>query len=134
MEETQRPIRLLLVDDDEGFLQALEALVATQAHGVIEIVGRARNGEEAVELAGTLEPDLITMDIDMPVMDGVQATRRITAAYRTPIVLVTASSSGERVSEGLAAGALVHVAKSSVADSLVATLLATSAAGETGTA
>jgi len=101
-------------------------LVEAQAAGVVE-VGEARNGEQAVELAGALDPDVISMDLEMPVMDGVQATRRITAAYRTPIVLLTDSQAGSLVEAALAAGALGQIEKAAAADAFVPTVIAAAA-------
>jgi hypothetical protein len=66
-------IRVLLADDDDCFVAALAALLATD--GRLLVIGRAHNGREAVELATTHSPDVVLMDIDMPVMDGIEATR-----------------------------------------------------------
>lgn len=65
--------RVLIVDDDEAILLTLDLL---RFEG-IEIVGRARNGEEAVEKTGELKPDVVIMDLKMPVMNGIEATRKI---------------------------------------------------------
>jgi two-component system chemotaxis response regulator CheB len=120
-------IRLLLVDDSPRFLQALQALVDEHARGVIEVVGTAANGEQAVELAGTLEPDVISMDLQMPVMDGLQATRRISLAYKIPIVILSGSQSSELAAAALDAGAFVQLDKSTAADAFVPTVIAAAA-------
>jgi len=65
--------RILLAEDDESFLATLEDVL--EADGRFEIVGRAHNGREAVELAHALKPDAVVMDIEMPEVDGVEATR-----------------------------------------------------------
>jgi DNA-binding NarL/FixJ family response regulator len=69
------PLRLLLVDDDDLYLNGLVALLGGGDR--FEILGRAHNGAEAVGFAAALLPDVVIMDIDMPVMDGLQATRLI---------------------------------------------------------
>ena len=68
-------IRFLIADDHRLFVEALEAMLASGPE--MEVVGRACNGEEAVERALELRPDVILMDIAMPVVDGVEATKRI---------------------------------------------------------
>jgi DNA-binding NarL/FixJ family response regulator len=68
-------IRLLVCDDSDGARAALHAMLHEQ--GEIEIVGEASNGAEAVELAASLAPDVVLMDVAMPVLGGVEATRRI---------------------------------------------------------
>jgi two-component system KDP operon response regulator KdpE len=115
-------IRVLIVDDDAHFLDAVEALLE-RAQG-FEIVGRAMDGGEALRRTAELMPDAITMDIDMPVVDGVEATRMITAYFDVPVVLLSSSDWGERVEEGLAGGAVAHVFKSKAWDELVPTLRA----------
>jgi CheY-like chemotaxis protein len=115
-------IRVLVVDDDLHFLDALEALLEP-AEG-IDVVGRAVNGDEAVRRTAELMPDVITMDIDMPVIDGVEATRMIAHYFKVPVVLLTASDFGERIEDGLAAGAVAYVLKTKAWGDLVPTLRA----------
>jgi LuxR family transcriptional regulator, maltose regulon positive regulatory protein len=119
-------IRLLIVDDDERFIAAVEAML--ESADDIEVIGRAANGDEALRRAGELLPDVITMDIQMPVMDGVDATRMISHYFKVPIVVLTGSDSGQRVQEALAAGAVAHVAKSRAWGSLASALRAAAAA------
>jgi DNA-binding NarL/FixJ family response regulator len=118
-------IRVLIVDDDPMFLDAVEALV--QRVEGIEVVGRAANGEEALRRTAELLPDVVTMDLEMPVMNGAEATRIIAAYFGIPIVLLTGSGSSEAIQEALAAGAVAHVVKSNAWGSLVPTLRAAAA-------
>jgi CheY-like chemotaxis protein len=115
-------IRLLIVDDDVRFLDTLEAMLAEVDE--IEVVGRALNGDEAVQRASELMPDVITMDLEMPRLGGLEATRRISHFFKIPIVLLTGSHSADRAEEALAAGAVAHVVKSRAWGSLVPALRA----------
>jgi DNA-binding NarL/FixJ family response regulator len=83
------PIRVLLVDDQALFREALHTLLSVQPG--IEVVGEAGNGEEALRLAAQLQPAVVLMDLQMPILDGVAATRRLKAeqAQCQVIVLTT---------------------------------------------
>ena len=72
-------MRLLLVDDDAGFRKTLRRLLAQRDEAVI--LGEAGDGEEALRLAGALHPDVVPMDLGLPRMNGVEATRRLKAAW-----------------------------------------------------
>lgn len=88
------PVRLLLVDDDDNYLDLLVALLGVDDQ--FEILGRAHNGAEAVGFAAALAPDVVVMDIDMPVMDGLEATRLIRERHSSiAIVLVSGSQFAE---------------------------------------
>ncbi|MDQ3823276.1 MAG: response regulator transcription factor [Actinomycetota bacterium] len=120
--------RVVLVDDDAAFLEALEALLADDP--AIAVVGKAHDGREALGLVAELRPDVVTMDIDMPVMDGVVATRAIAEHHpETCVVTITSSTSAERIDEARAAGASAHVMKSRIADELPAAIHAACEAG-----
>ena len=121
--------RVIVAEDDEAFLDALEAVL--EADGRFAVVGRARNGREAVELVARLKPDLVVMDIEMPVMDGIEATRVLRQRLPgLPVVAISGHDYEERVLEIRAAGADDYVRKArleeelpTVAASLVSTVI-----------
>jgi two-component system, chemotaxis family, protein-glutamate methylesterase/glutaminase len=92
-------IEVLVVDDSITTRELLTALLNRDPE--IRVVAQATDGLEAVEMVGQLAPDVITMDINMPRMDGYEATRRIMAENPTPIVVVTSVSRTELVHQGL---------------------------------
>jgi two-component system nitrate/nitrite response regulator NarL len=116
------PTSVLIADDHTLFAEALEAILATDDR--IAVVGRARNGAEAVEFASSLRPDVILMDISMPVMDGIQATAKIREADESACVLVlTGSDSPTDVDAARRAGATGYVTKDRIAAELVQAIL-----------
>jgi DNA-binding NarL/FixJ family response regulator len=116
------PIRVLIADDHRLFAEALEAILSGESR--IEVVARARNGAEALELALELEPDVVLMDISMPVMDGVEATRRIREARRGACVLMlTGSNASADVDRAREAGASGYVTKDRIASELVEAII-----------
>jgi len=113
-----KPIRVLIADDHLLFTEALEAILSGDAR--IEVVGRARDGGEAVELTRTLQPDLVLMDVSMPVLDGIEATREIRAAGSdAAILMLTGSNSRTDVDGAREAGASGYVTKDRIASELV---------------
>jgi DNA-binding NarL/FixJ family response regulator len=114
----QKPIRVLIADDHRLFAQALEAIL--EADERIEVAGHARDGREAVELAASLEPDVILMDIAMPAMDGFQATRLIRKSDPSAtILMLTGSNSRSDVDRARRAGAAGYVTKDRIAAELI---------------
>jgi DNA-binding NarL/FixJ family response regulator len=111
-------ITVLIADDHRLFAEALEAILAGEPE--IEVVGRARNGEEAVQLALELRPNVILMDIAMPVVDGVEATKRIRASQEGACVLMlTGSNSRTDIARAREAGAAAYVTKDRIAAQLI---------------
>jgi DNA-binding NarL/FixJ family response regulator len=113
-----KTISVLIADDHRLFAEALEAIL--EAEPGIEVVGRARNGEEAVQQALALEPDVILMDIAMPGVDGVEATKRIRKKRRSACVLMlTGSNARTDVARAREAGAAAYVTKDRIAAQLI---------------
>lgn len=113
-------LRVLVVDDDEPFRRLLATIVAEAGH---ELVGEAADGDEAIGLAAELDPDVITVDLEMPRMDGAVATGEIrSGSTNAEIVIVSGSHSTDLLDAALAAGAREHVAKRDVSTRLPAVL------------
>jgi DNA-binding NarL/FixJ family response regulator len=113
--------RIVVAEDEEAFLDTLCVLL--DADGRFDVVGRAQNGREAVELAQRLSPDLVVMDIDMPVLDGIEATRLLReSAPDVPVVAISGHDYEERVLEIREAGADDYVRKSRVHEDLTEVL------------
>jgi two-component system, NarL family, nitrate/nitrite response regulator NarL len=112
------PIRVLVADDQPVFAAMLEAVLVQDER--VEVVGRAANGREALELAAELSPDVILMDISMPVMDGFEATRRIRDHQKDACVLMlTGSNARTDVDLARKAGAAGYVTKDRIAAELI---------------
>src|SRR5437588_10441713 len=106
-------VRVLIVDDSTFMRKVLETILVSDPQ--LQVIGHAKDGREAIALAESLKPDVITMDINMPHMDGLQATAQIMTANPRPIVVVS-SESREGASSTLKAlelGAIEFVAKPS---------------------
>ncbi|MBO8177684.1 MAG: response regulator transcription factor [Bacillus sp. (in: Bacteria)] len=111
-------IRVLIADDHHVVRRGLVFFLKTQKD--IEIVGEAKNGEEAVELAKKLQPDIVLMDLVMPVMDGIEATREIKKSVpNVEILMLTSFSDQEHVIPAIEAGAAGYQLKDIEPDELV---------------
>jgi DNA-binding NarL/FixJ family response regulator len=111
------PVRALIADDSELYSEAL-ALTLELEPG-IEVVGRARDGTEAVELALSLRPDVVLMDLDMPVLDGIEATKAVLYGLpETRVVMVTASADEDDRLRAEEAGVSAYVRKGGFAGEL----------------
>ena len=111
-------IRLLLVDDQTLFRDGLGTLLAAQPD--IAVVGEAADGEEALRLAASLQPDVVLMDLQMPILDGVEATRRLHAMQPDcHVIVLTTFDEDEYVFEGLRAGAVGYLLKDASTDHLL---------------
>lgn len=112
--------RVMLVDDQQMFRVGLRAIL--QAQDDVEVVGEAANGADAVVMAIRLRPDVILMDVRMPELDGIEATRRITAApAESPVrvVMLTTFDIDDYVFDALRAGASGFLLKDASAEELV---------------
>ena len=118
-------VRVLLVDDHTVVRAGLKALLETTEH--VEVVGEASSGEEAVEKARTLQPDIVIMDLAMPGMDGVQATRRISElGLGAKVLVVTIHDEDEYLVPALNAGAAGFLNKSAADTDLIGAIEAIS--------
>jgi DNA-binding NarL/FixJ family response regulator len=114
--------RVVVADDHRLFAQALEAILATDDR--IEVVGHASDGAEAVRLALSVDPDVILMDIAMPIMDGFQATKQIRKQKPSAcILMLTGSNSRTDVDRAREAGAAGYVTKDRIAAELIDAIL-----------
>lgn len=116
------PVRVLIVDDEPLFVEMVEALLASDER--IDIVGTAKNGLEAVDVATTLAPDVTLMDISMPLVDGIEATRRIREHRPAAcILMLTGSNIPAEIDRSRQAGAAGYLTKDRVGPQLVEAIL-----------
>jgi len=124
----ERRLRVLIVEDHLMFAQALRLLL--EAESDLELVGSVSTGEEAIELTASEAVDVVLMDIDLPGIDGVAATRRIREqAPDTQVVVITAFQDARTVAKAVQAGACGFLPKTRTADE-VASVIRRAAAGE----
>src|SRR3989440_3675850 len=112
-----KPIKILLVDDQPLFREGLRTLLSVQPD--FEVVGEACNGEEALSLARLLQPAVVLMALQMPVTDGVAATRRLRAERPDcRVIVLTTFDDDEKVFDGLRAGAVGYLLKDASSEKL----------------
>jgi len=115
-------VSVLIADDQRLFAEALEAILSTD--GRIRVVGRAADGQSAIDLARETHPDVVLMDIAMPVMDGIEATRAIREELpETRVVVLTGSAATHDVARARSAGAYGYVTKDQIAGDLLRAIL-----------
>jgi DNA-binding NarL/FixJ family response regulator len=114
-------IRILIADDQDLFRQGLTAMLSIEPD--LEIVGSATHGQEAIDLAKSLQPEVILMDVRMPICDGVQATREIHQHYPWMRILVlTTFDDDEYIFQSLQVGALGYLLKRTPASEIAAAI------------
>jgi two-component system response regulator NreC len=111
------PIRIVLADDHVLVRQSLKALLEREG---FQVVAEASDGQEAVRHAGSLQPDIVVMDISMPILNGLNAAREMSRSIpKTKIILLTQHDEGQYISEALDAGVKGYVLKNQVASDLL---------------
>jgi two-component system, response regulator PdtaR len=105
---SQSPYRVVIAEDEALIRLDLKEMLEEESHVV---VGEAADGEAAVELTERLRPDLVIMDVKMPVLDGISAAERITAQHLAPVMILTAFSQRDLVSRASDAGAMAYLVK-----------------------
>lgn len=111
------PVRVLLVDDHAVVRQGLKLFLSLDP--AIEVVGEAANGEEALQEAARLSPDVVVMDLMMPVMDGIAATRALRRAWPgTEVIALTSTLEEHKVNGAIEAGAISYMLKDASSDTL----------------
>jgi DNA-binding NarL/FixJ family response regulator len=116
------PVSVLIADDHELFAETLGLTLDLDDR--MDVVGSARNGQEALQLAEALEPDVVLMDLEMPVLDGIEATRVLGLAMPgCRVVVLTASPSPEDLVRAKNAGAAGYLTKGCSAEDVVAAVV-----------
>lgn len=110
-------MRVLLADDHPSYRAGMRAML--EGDGIC-VVGEATNGRQAIELAGTLTPDIVLMDISMPLVSGIEATREIVrGSPEQRVLMLSASAEDSHIAEAIAAGAIGYLLKDRPVDELV---------------
>jgi len=105
---SQAPVRVLIAEDEALIRLDLKEMLEEEGY---QIAGEAADGEQAVELAAKLRPDLVILDVKMPRLDGISAAERIVAGQIAPVVILTAFSQRELVERARDAGAMAYIVK-----------------------
>jgi AmiR/NasT family two-component response regulator len=108
MAVSQTPVRVVIAEDEALIRLDLKEMLEEEGY---QIVGEASDGAQAVELAGSLQPDLLILDVKMPVLDGISAAEQIAAKQIAPVVILTAFSQRELVERARDAGAMAYLVK-----------------------
>lgn len=106
--DATHPVRIVVAEDET--IIRLDIVETLRGQGY-EVVGEADNGQRAVELVEEYKPDLVLMDISMPVMDGISATRQISERSLAPVVILTAFSQRDLIDQATEAGAMSYIVK-----------------------
>jgi DNA-binding NarL/FixJ family response regulator len=123
-----KPVRVLVADDHQGFRQALCELLELAG---FEVVGQAADGTDAVVLARRVLPDVVLMDLSMPVLNGLDATRLLRETLPARVVVLSAFDSDQLEQAALAAGASAYLVKGANVETMAATLLRVTTEPET---
>ena len=115
-------VRVLIVDDLESVRDGLRGIF--ELYDAIEVVGEAANGQEAIVLAQALHPNIVVMDVKMPVMDGIEATRQIKhQKLADKVIVLTIDNSIQTRKSAFDAGADVFIEKTAITNQLLETIL-----------
>ena len=117
-----KKVRVLIADDHALFAEALEAILTIDTR--IQVVGRARDGREAVALAEQLDPNVVLMDISMPLLDGIEAAKKLSKSRpKTSVLMLTGSNARADVARARRAGVAGYVTKDRIAAELIDAIL-----------
>jgi len=108
---SQTPYRVVIAEDEALIRLDLKEMLEEQGQDAYVVVGEASDGDTAVQLAADLRPDLVIMDVKMPVLDGISAAEQITARRLAPVVILTAFSQRDLVQRASTAGAMAYLVK-----------------------
>lgn len=122
-----RPTSVLLADDHAAIRQGLRMILSQES--LLDIIGEAADGATAVAMCQSLRPDVVLMDIRMPGLDGIEATRQITAAGTAKVLILTTFDLDDYVLRGLQAGAAGFLVKSASAEEIVRAISAVAEGG-----